>query len=182
MILNIALPIIVTFATLFVTELLKKKHSNESFKFVKLHEKRLDVLEKTFKYLNENLKQLEVYTSPYKAVPIGKTFIEQERELSHNYRKVHNEFSNYFQDNLLYFPEALEKIISIYFAECSGIFHTYDLNQIMTRDDSKADKYVSLDAAFVHKKIPEKIDPIKKEIIKEFRNILGEKKTKWPIL
>ncbi|MBP1222635.1 hypothetical protein [Flavobacterium sp. 1355] len=182
MILNIALPIIVTFATLFVTELLKKKHSNESFKFVKLHEKRLDVLEQTFKYLNLSLRLLRQYTQPFKFVEEGKTFIEQERELSINYRNTHNEFLNYFQDNVLYFPEPLEKIITSYFAECGEIFNIYDLKLQMTDEYTKPDRNIQFDAAFVHKKIPEKIDPIKKEIIKEFRNILGEKKRKWPIL
>jgi hypothetical protein len=148
--------------------------SKENFKFTKLHEKRLEVLQKTFQHLNENLSLLSQYISPVKFTPDGEDFDEREQKLSQQYRDAHNIFLNYFNYNVIYFDEEIENLLRSFFNESGEIFNLYDKKIIMKSMGEKLDRKEMLESAFAYKKIPEIIYPLKKEIEIKFRKLLGE--------
>ncbi|MGR3856004.1 hypothetical protein [Chryseobacterium indologenes] len=55
--------------------------AKENFKFTKLHEKRLEIIEITYKLINEVLIELNQYVIPLKAIPNGKTFLDNDNDL-----------------------------------------------------------------------------------------------------
>jgi hypothetical protein len=55
--------------------------SKENFKFTKLHEKRFEVLQKTYKYVNENIVFLGRLVSIYKEIPDNVSEEENEKKL-----------------------------------------------------------------------------------------------------
>ena len=148
--------------------------SKDNFKFTKLHEKRLEVLQKTYQYLNENLTSLSRYIAPAKIIPDGIDYDESEIKLSLSYRENYNEFLNYFNYNVIYFDEETETLLRTFFNESSTIFDTYDKLQIMKKMNVKPEGKEFLSAGFAYKKIPEIIAPLKKKIEDKFRVILGE--------
>ncbi|WP_291103967.1 MULTISPECIES: hypothetical protein [unclassified Flavobacterium] len=148
--------------------------SKENFKFTKLHEKRFEVLQKTFEYLNNNLNVLATHISPFKFTPDGQNFDENERQASKQYRDAHNEFLKYFKFNSIYFDEETESLLNSFFQESGDIFNAYDQRQIMKSMGDSLDKEGLLNSAMAYKKIPEIIHPLKKEIEIKFRKLLGE--------
>lgn len=148
--------------------------SKENFKFTKLHEKRLEVLQQTFQFLNENLTLLSQYTSPIKFTPKEMEFNESEQLASVKYREAYNAFLNYFNYNVIYFDEDDEKLLRSFFAESADIFNAYDTKQSIIAMGGTPEKQDYMNAATAHKKIPETIYPLKKEIEIKFRKLLGE--------
>lgn len=148
--------------------------SKENFKFTKLHEKRLEVLQKTFQHLNENLSLLSQYIAPVKFTPKGEDFDESERKLSQQYRDAYNIFLNYFNYNVIYFDEEIETLLRSFFNESGEIFNLYDKKLIMKSMGEKLDRDDMFASTMAYKKIPEIIYPLKKEIESKFRKLLGE--------
>lgn len=148
--------------------------SKESFKFTKLHEIRLDVLQRTFQYLNENLRLLNSYISPFKFIPKDTDFDENEQLLSQQYRNAHNEFLQYFKFNSIYFDEEIESLLNSFFQESGNIFDLYDKRQLMKSMGENLEREELLNSTMAFKKIPEIIHPLKKEIEVKFRKLLGE--------
>lgn len=157
----------------FQTELDYLK-SKENFKFTKLHEKRLEVLQNTFQFLNENLNLLASYISPIKFIPDGKDYDENEKLASQAYRDAHNNFLKYFNFNSIYFDEDIENSLNNFFKESSEIFNLYDKQLIYKSMGEQLDRKDRLASALAYKKIPEIIYPLKKEIETKFRKLLGE--------
>lgn len=148
--------------------------SKENFKFTKLHEKRFEVLQKTFEHLNTNLNLLASHTSPFKFTPEGQSFDENEQKASMQYRDAHNEFLKYFNFNSIYFDKETEALLISFFRETGEIFSTYDQRQIMKSIGDSLSREENLKSIMVYKKIPEIIHPLKKEIETKFRELLGE--------
>lgn len=157
----------------FQTELNHLK-TKENFKFTKLHERRFEVLQKTFEYLNNNLNLLRSLTAPFKIIPHGQNFDESEQLASQKYRDAHNDFLKYFNHNSIYFDEEIEALLLNFFQESGNIFNAYDQKQIMKSMGENLDKEGHLNFANAHKKIPEIIHPLKKQIETKFRELLGE--------
>lgn len=157
----------------FQTELNHLK-AKENFKFNKLHEKRFEVLQKTFEYLNNNLNLLATHISPFKFTPDGQNFDENEQQASKQYRDAHNEFLKYFKFNSIYFDEETESLLNSFFQESGDIFNAYDQRQIMKSMGDSLDREGMLNSAMAYQKIPEIIHPLKKEIEVKFRKLLGE--------
>ncbi|WP_035690525.1 hypothetical protein [Flavobacterium sp. F52] len=148
--------------------------SKENFKFTKLHERRFDVLQKTFEYLNNNLNLLASLTAPFKILPHGQNYDESEQLASQKYREAHNEFLKYFNHNSIYFDEETEALLLNFFRESGNIFNAYDQKQIYKSVGEKLDREGHINFANAHKKIPEIIHPLKKQIETKFRELLGE--------
>jgi len=148
--------------------------TKENFKFTKLHERRFEVLQKTFEYLNNNLNILASLTAPFKIIPQGQNYDESEQLASQKYRDAHNEFLKYFNHNSIYFDEETEALFLNFFRESGNIFNAYDQKQIYQSMGEKLDKEGHLNFANAHKKIPEIIHPLKKQIETKFRELLGE--------
>ncbi|WP_433766024.1 hypothetical protein [Flavobacterium ginsenosidimutans] len=157
----------------FQTELTSLK-SKENFKFTKLHEKRFKVLEESYKYLNNNLNLLGKHISPFKFVPDGENYDENEEKASQQFRDAHNEFLQYFNSNSIYFDEETETLLIKFFQESGEIFTVYDQRQLYKSMGEKLEREDRLASAFAYKKIPEIIHPLKKKIEIKFRELLGE--------
>lgn len=146
----------------------------ENFKFTKLHERRFEVLQKTFEHLITNLNLLSSHTSPLKFTADGENFEENEKKASEQYRDAHYEFLKYFSFNSIYFDKETEALLLSFFKETAEIFHTYDQRQIMKSMGDSLDREDNLKSIMVYKRIPEIIYPLKKEIEIKFRELLGE--------
>lgn len=145
----------------FQTELNSLK-TKENFKFTKLHEKKLEVLEKTYQYINESSESLMVYVSPLKFGIKGGTSAEVEKMLIDDCSKAFDEFTIYFKRNLIYFDVEIVKLLENFFKEAIIIFASYDRNKSLD------------DKSFSLKEINNNLVPIKKEIEIKFRELLGE--------
>lgn len=145
----------------FQTELTHLK-SKENFKFTKLHEKRFDVLERTYMYINETSESLKSYVSPVQHILNGKRSIEAEEFLKEEFIKMIDEFTLYFKHNCIYFYEELENLLQGFFTESILIFATY------------FKEGVADDNLFSIKELNNKLLPIKKQIEIKFRELLGE--------
>lgn len=148
--------------------------NKENFKFTKLHEKRVEVLQKAYGYLTKHLLSLSEYVIPYKKSPVGLSNYESEKILNDRYVELHNEFLNYFTPNAIFFDENLERLLNNYFEETRKIFSVYSkMLDLESKDDNYKDR-ITENAFRQYDKIPEIILPIKKEIEKKFRELLGE--------
>lgn len=145
----------------FQTELNYLK-SKESFKFTKLHEKRLEVLERTYYFINETSESLQTYVSPLKSGVKGSTNTEIDKLLSDDFIKTFDEFVVYFKHNSIYFDEEIEQLLEKFNKEALLIFATYGKNE------SAKDNMFSL------KELKKNLNPIKKQIEAKFRQLLGE--------
>lgn len=165
---SIIVPAAVTLATLFITELVKKKHSRDGFKFTKLHEKRLEVLAKTYEYINEQIELLQDYVHP-----TSTTSYTDDVQLDVKYKTLTAEFLVYFNSHAIYFDEKMETLIRDYFRESNSIYYDHffskniaDLN--ITKERSRATTDLN---SFVE--VHKKLVPIKTQIEKKFRILLG---------
>lgn len=158
-------------------EIIKKEHSiqikdfeiklshiknKENFKFTKLHEKRFDVLERTYMYINETSESLKSYVSPVEHILKGNRSVEADEFLKEEFIKIIDEFTLYFKHNCIYFDEELEKLLQGFFTESILIFATY------------FKEGVADDNLFSIKELNNKLLPIKKQIEIKFRELLGE--------
>lgn len=155
----------------FQTELNFLK-SKENFKFTKLHEQRFEVLKTTYVLLNKTKNDLGLYVMAIKVVPNNTTFDKNEDRLNENFRKSHEEFVRYVDDNLIFFSENLESIIADFIDECFQIFIDYDENHRM-RQSGEFDKEVRKKAVSAYKRVILNIHPISVTIKKEIRELLG---------
>jgi hypothetical protein len=146
--------------------------SKENFKFTKLHEKRFEVLEKLYRYLNITISKLNTYVSPAKIVPTGEDYVENEDKLEANFQEAHREFINYFSDNRIYIGERITAIIEKYIEETNGVYFDYNEHHFMRKFGKDSNSKTFRKAAGAYKKIQEKIIPIKKEIENLFREVL----------
>lgn len=168
-------------------EILKKEHSieiskfqtelnslkaKENFKFTKLHEKRFIVLENTYKFLNETLKSLNQYVTPFKQDALGKPFNENEDKLLEKYQIAQNKFVNYFLDNKIYFDDEIEKLIDNFISENINVYNDYNENHILKKITETINPETRKRAILAYKKIPERIIPIKFQIEKKIKELL----------
>ncbi len=145
--------------------------SKENFKFTKLHEKRMLVLEESYKLLNRTIPKLNEYISPSKFIPDGATYIDNEDKLQREFLVEHNKFTQHFTDNKIYFDEDLEQSIENYIFQMRHIYNEYSENHFLKKmgeNDKEAGKL----ASHAYKKIPSLLTPLKKEIEIKFRNLL----------
>jgi hypothetical protein len=168
-------------------ETIKKEHSleitkfqtelnflklRENFKFTKLHEKRLDVLEYIYKYLNSSQNHLRSYVVPLKQLAEGTPFDQNEDLLNENFRNAHNKFVEYYSDNKIYLDEEIEKLIDEFLDESLTIYNDYSENYFLKKHGDNFNQESFLKSAVAYKKIPEKIVPIKKKIELKFKEML----------
>lgn len=149
--------------------------AKENFKFTKLHEKRFEVLQKTYQYVNENINVLGRLVSMYKEVPDGISEIENEKKLRSNFDNSYDQFKNYYNINLIFFSEEIELLLNKYF-EVSRLINTKyfiaeEINENYSNEFQVNVKSFSIDAT---KLIIEELIPIKKQIEIKFRTLLGE--------
>lgn len=148
--------------------------TRENFKFTKLHEKRIEILENAYKYLNEAQQHLNSYVAPLKHTPVGSTFEQYDDILDENFRNAHTKFVLYYSDNKIYLDEEIETLIDEYLTEISEVYNDYSENNILRKLGDNFNHESFKKAAFAYKKIPEKIIPIKRKIELKFKKFLGD--------
>ncbi|RXM44235.1 hypothetical protein [Flavobacterium sp. YO64] len=136
--------------------------SKDNFKFTKLHEKRFEVLERTYTYINETSESLKKYISPIDYVLKGSRDAEIVEILKNDYANLHDEFQNFFNKNKIFFDEPNQNLLDEFFSQSLIIFATYNV------DDIKDNNMSSI------KELNGKLYPIKKQIEIKFRELLGE--------
>jgi len=146
--------------------------AQENFKFTKLHEKRLIVLENIYKLLNVTSKELSVYVSPIKFTPENIQYEDYENNQQINYVNAHNNFVSFFNDNKIYLNENVIELIDNYLNAMSEIYNDYSTNHILKNMGDNSNAEIRIKAITAYKKMPEKVNPIKKEIENKFREIL----------
>ncbi|MFW0737079.1 hypothetical protein [Flavobacterium sp. T12S277] len=148
--------------------------SKESFKFTKLHEKRFEVMAKTYKYLNDALFKLRIYVSPLKGALNNETNVETNHKQFTDYTEADKKLYEYYSFNKIYFNDEIEELLEKYFTSSLDILNQYVKNEFVNRDGVLFDSKVYMSAATAYKKIPELIEPIQLEIKNKFRELLGE--------
>ncbi|GGW75441.1 hypothetical protein DFQ11_1244 [Winogradskyella epiphytica] len=146
--------------------------AQENFKFTKLHEKRLIVLENIYKLLNVTSKELSVYVSPIKFTPENIQYEDYENNQQINYVNAHNNFVSFFNDNKIYLNENVIELIDNYLNAMSEIYNDYSTNHILKNMGDNSNAEIRIKAITAYKKMPEKVNPIKKEIENKFKEIL----------
>jgi hypothetical protein len=136
--------------------------SKDNFKFTKLHEKRFEVLERTYMYINETSESLKKYISPIDYVLKGSRDTQIVEILKNDYANLHDEFQNFFNKNRIFFDEPNQNLLDEFFSQSLIIFATYNV------DDIKDNNMSSI------KELNVKLYPIKKQIEIKFRELLGE--------
>lgn len=147
--------------------------AKENFKFTKLHEKRMEVLELSYKHLNDAFHNLNKLVAPFKQISSDTTFEKNEKMLLENFNKSQMKFARYYSDNKIYFNEELEKLIDSYNQQTIFIYADYSQN-IDMKQLGVVDNNITFKAVTAYKRIPDKIIPIKKEIEKKFKEVLEQ--------
>lgn len=148
--------------------------TRENFKFTKLHEKRMEVLENVYKYLNEAQQHLQSYVTPLKQVPVDSAFEQFDDSLNENFRNAHNKFISYYSDNKIYLDEEIETLIDEYLTETTEVYNDYFENHFLRKLGDNFNQESFKKAAFAYKKIPDKVIPIKRKIELKFKKLLGD--------
>jgi len=145
-------------------------------KFSKLHEKRLQVLAELYKKLsnvNSNLSAMKL--------SLESGILEDKMEsLIASFNKDIDEFHLFFSENRLYLPDNLCDQLDVYWAYSIGVWSNLSTSYI-TKDYSMRvveDKEVYIEDAKqslmnASIKIAEKLEPLNKNIEREFRNLIG---------
>lgn len=145
--------------------------SKENYKFTKLHEKRFDIMEVTYKLINEVSIRLNDYVNPVKNLG-EKNFLENDNFLQQELLSKHSEFSTYFSNHKYYFDSETKNLIDSYFTEVREVYEMYYEKHFYGQLDEKPDRAMMIKAAKAHKNIELKISPIKQNIEKRFAEIL----------
>lgn len=146
--------------------------AKENFKFTKLHEKRLEIIEITYKLINEVLIELNQYVIPLKAIPNGKTFLDNDNDLQNSFLKKHWEFTNHYTNNRFYYDLETKKLIDDYLSNVREAYDSYNEKHMLTQMGERPDREMNKKASQAFKNIEIKINPIKLNIEEKFAEIL----------
>nr|WP_294926678.1 hypothetical protein [uncultured Flavobacterium sp.] len=148
--------------------------SKDNFKFTKLHEKRLKILQKTYFYIIESIDLLEKYISDYEVIRDEKTSNLSVDTITSEYTNLYIAFTKYSDINAIYFSEEIKKLINDYIEEGSSIYinyvKKYNSPIIMVFSDEDLNELINESS----KLIEHKLIPLKKQIEIKFRELLGE--------
>lgn len=159
----------------FQTELNSLK-AKENFKFTKLHEKRFEVLQKTYEYLNQNEKYLLAFLSPYYTLKTEAqidTIENLKIKYGDEYFINNNDFGQFIDGNLIFFDKDIENLLIEFRVKCNVIFmenskvKLKEINEI-----SNDDRLKHFNECF--KKVNQMVTPIRLDIKNKFRELLGE--------
>ncbi|MGE8341378.1 MAG: hypothetical protein ACN6OI_10105 [Flavobacterium sp.] len=157
----------------FQTELNHLK-SKDIFKFNKLHEIRVEILQKAYLFLSDDLMNLKDFVSPREKDESPNDIIENLGQRRDTFVLKNVEFLKFFRENTLYFDSETEILLIEYFRETDKIYKEFRENHLIIEKGETPDVESNLKAMSVYETIPEIIQPIKLKIKKKFRELLGE--------
>lgn len=146
--------------------------TRENFKFTRLHEKRLEIMEITYKQINEVLIELHRYVTPLKMREQGKSFLENDNVLQKNFLDKHSYFKKYFTNNRFYFDRETKILIDNYLKDVGETYDLYNEKHSYNQMGEKPDREILKKASQAFKNIELKIIPIKENIESKFSEIL----------
>ncbi len=144
----------------------------ENYKFTKLHEKRLEIMEKTYKLINEVLNELHKYVNPLKIIPPEKTFLENDNDLQKSFLEKHWEFTEHYINNRFYYDSDTKILIDNYLSDVRDAYDLYNEKHSLGQMGEKPDREMMRNASLAFNNIGKKISPIKLKIEKRFSEIL----------
>lgn len=150
-------------------EVLKSK---QNFKFTKLHEKRLEVLEETYKHLNELYYCLQSYLSPIKWSENFEDDPDKDWYLA--FDKAYRNFFTYYSQKKIYYDSELEKLLEQYIKQTLAISTPYT-EYLFLKNSGVTGKDLgvsSVKAMKMNPQISAQILPIKIKIEEKFREVL----------
>ena len=156
----------------FQTELNALK-TRENFKFTKLHEERLEVLSKTYQYINEILVLLQkcILAVKDEANETDETFASIDQKLLNSeYVNAYKKFLDYFNSKAIYFDEDIEVLMSNYFEEAATLYMNHSIKQTEMKAGLHPNEDINLESYMA---VRVKLKPIKKQIEVKFRELLG---------
>jgi hypothetical protein len=157
----------------FQTELNYLK-SKENFKFTKLHEKRLEVLQNVYEHLNQHIYLLKYSVSPIEVLNSeGKPVMDAEK-LKKEYRTLHTLSYDYIKKNFIFFSKDMEEQLRDFFNLSARIYTNNELLSIMSPRIEASGIKIDYDSLDAKKIILESLVLLKKEIENKFRELLGE--------
>lgn len=152
---------------------INKLKEQDNFKFTKLHEKRFKILQKLYDKLSHALHQLDVYTHPIKHAPYGTTPDQYEDGLEEHYYEAQKKFIIYFNQNRLYLNDKMIELMDAYLKESNNIYIKYSQKHHLIKENIQPTNAENQEAYSVNEKIKPLLYPIKHEIEKSFREVLG---------
>lgn len=157
----------------FQTELNHLK-SKENFKFTKLHEKRLEILQKVYEHLNEHLHLLTYSVISLDAVNKECEPIIDTEKFKEEYRTLHSDSFKYIKKNFIFFSKELEDKLREFFTISAKIYTNNEVISILKPSAETIGMAIDYDSLEAEKLISEILIPIKNEIEMKFRELLGD--------
>lgn len=147
-------------------EVLKSK---ETFKFTKLHEKRLEVLEKTYSLLNSYYSSLNKFLIPFK-VYNSEEISDPNKKDYEEYVKAYENFNDYYLQKKIYYDVDLEKQIETFIKDSHKM--TLQYTKYIFYDKVDMNEEERINAMTSYKEVPKQILPLKEKLEERFREIL----------
>lgn len=152
-----------------------KAHLNiEHTQYLKLHEKRLDVMAKVYEKVAELHRTMTVLTATIKPLPMGQTAEEQDSEHMEAAQKAYTDFRLYYENHKIFFNDnncsLLDKLQEKYWDSL------WD-GTARQRLGKSAYEYSYESAKRASETISNQIPPIRQSLEREFRATLGVKNT-----
>ena len=165
----------------FQTELNHLK-ARENFKFTKLHEKRLEILEETYSYIIKTIRLLHIYVSPIQSSNNLELNYNEEKifdedyiqKIANQFKELYDEFNLYFNKNTIYFDKDTEKILYDYFMSSADVFLISNSSNVLFEMNVKEEIEHKETINFTFESLNKKVLPLKKQIEIKFRELLGE--------
>lgn len=154
----------------FQSEIGALQHKN-NFKFTKLHEKRMEVLETLYSQINNCHFAIHIYVHPMKQIPPGTTYETLNEELYQRFANSYNELATFFENNKIYFDDELEEMIGKYISGVNEIWTDFQEDIFLKEYNSRTTDSMKK-AATAYKKVESVISPIRTEIKSRFRILL----------
>ncbi|UOK42210.1 MULTISPECIES: hypothetical protein [Flavobacterium] len=147
-------------------EVLKSK---ETFKFTKLHEKRLEVLENTYSLVNSYYTSLNNFLHPLKIYNPEETSDPNKRDYE-QYAEAYKNLFDYFSQKKIYYDVDLEKQIENFIKDSHEA--TLGYTKYIFYDKIEMKKEERIKAMTSYKEVPIQILPLKEKLEERFREVL----------
>lgn len=150
----------------------KAKLNIEHTQYLKLHERRLEIMVEIYKKIAELDRTMYIMTAIMKPIPPGKDINEMEQEQINAANDAYQNFKTFYQDNKIFFNEETCKLLDT--LQTMYWDSLWD-GTVRQRIGSTDFKFNYENAKKASDTVREHIPPVRQNLEKEFRTILGVK-------